>query len=68
MVLPKDILKGTQFLKYTCCQKMDLEDMPWIFLEDIETAYNPQKAHYEVSFYLPKGAYATNVICFLKGI
>jgi len=40
----------------------------WIFLEDIETAYNPQKAHYEVSFYLPKGAYATNVICFLKGI
>jgi len=40
----------------------------WIFIEDIESKYIEQKAHYELSFYLPKGAYATNVIDFLKGV
>jgi len=40
--------------KYSCC-KNGFRRYAWIFLEDIETAYNPQKAHYEVSFYLPKG-------------
>ena len=39
----------------------------WIFVEDIKTEYIEQKAHYEIGFYLPKGAYATNIISFLKG-
>jgi len=48
---------------------MDLEDTLGIFLEDIETAYNPHKS--SLWSKLPifrREAYATNVICFLKGI
>jgi tRNA pseudouridine13 synthase len=39
----------------------------WIFPEDIKTAYLPEKAHYELSFVLPRGSYATVVVDLLKG-
>jgi tRNA pseudouridine13 synthase len=39
----------------------------WIFVEDIQKEYIAQKAHYELSFFLPKGSYATNVLDVLKG-
>jgi len=39
----------------------------WIFVEDIKTNYIEEKAHYELSFFLPKGSYATNVIDILRG-
>ncbi len=39
----------------------------WIFPKEIKKSYIPQKAHYEMSFFLPKGSYATVVIDFLKG-
>ncbi len=39
----------------------------WIFPSGIKSRYIPQKAHYELSFVLPKGSYATNVVDMLKG-
>lgn len=39
----------------------------WIFPEEIKSTYVPEKAHYELSFYLPKGSYATNVLDVLRG-
>ena len=39
----------------------------WIWPEEIETRYIPEKAHYELSFVLPKGSYATNLIDMLRG-
>jgi len=39
----------------------------WIFPYDINTKHIEEKAHYELSFSLPKGSYATNVLDFLKG-
>jgi len=39
----------------------------WIFPQDIEGKYIPQEAHYELSFYLPKGSYATVVVDMLRG-
>ncbi len=39
----------------------------WIFVEDIKRNYIEEKAHYELSFYLPKGSYATNVLDVLRG-
>jgi len=34
----------------------------WVFVNDIETTYNEEKAHYEINFFLPKGSYATELI------
>jgi len=39
----------------------------WIFVEDIKSNYIEEKAHYELSFFLPKGSYATNVLDVLRG-
>jgi tRNA pseudouridine13 synthase len=39
----------------------------WIWPSDIRRKYLPEKAHYELSFALPKGAYATNVVDMLRG-
>jgi len=39
----------------------------WIFVDDIEGKYIEEKAHYELSFSLPKGSYATNVLDVLRG-
>jgi len=39
----------------------------WVFPDEIKGEYIPQKAHYELEFYLPKGSYATNVVDILKG-
>jgi len=39
----------------------------WIFPEIYEKKYIPQSAWYELSFYLPKGSYATVLVDFLKG-
>ena len=39
----------------------------WIFPEDISFKYIPQNAWFEVSFFLPKGSYATVLVDFLKG-
>lgn len=46
--------------------KKTLEDgsrrFAWIFPEDIESNYKEEKNWFEISFYLPKGSYATQVI------
>ncbi|MBD3791403.1 MAG: tRNA pseudouridine(13) synthase TruD [Campylobacterales bacterium] len=39
----------------------------WIQVTDIKGKYIEEKAHYEVSFTLPKGSYATNVLDVLRG-
>jgi tRNA pseudouridine13 synthase len=39
----------------------------WIEVEDIKKRYVEEKAHYELRFTLPKGAYATNVLDMLRG-
>jgi len=39
----------------------------WIFPTDIQSKYIPEKAHYELGFFLPKGSYATNVVDMLRG-
>jgi len=39
----------------------------WVFPDKIKGEYIPQKAHYELEFYLPKGSYATNVVDMLRG-
>ncbi len=39
----------------------------WVFPSDIYRRYVPQKAHYELSFTLPKGSYATVLVAILKG-
>ena len=39
----------------------------WIFPNDIQSKYIPEKAHYELGFFLPKGCYATNVVELLRG-
>ncbi len=39
----------------------------WIFPEDIDFKYLPQNAWFELSFFLPKGSYATVLVDFLKG-
>ena len=39
----------------------------WVQVEDIEKRYIEEKAHYELSFRLPKGSYATNVLDVLRG-
>ena len=39
----------------------------WIFVDNIEGKYIEEKAHYELSFFLPKGSYATNVLDVLRG-
>lgn len=52
-----------------------VEDLPlngtrryaWIQVTDIEKNYIEERAHYELSFSLPKGSYATNVLDVLRG-
>lgn len=39
----------------------------WIFVDEIEGKHIEEKAHYELSFVLPKGSYATNVLDVLRG-
>jgi tRNA pseudouridine13 synthase len=39
----------------------------WVFPTDIHRRYVPEKAHYELSFTLPKGSYATVLVAMLKG-
>ncbi len=39
----------------------------WIKVTDIKKRYVEEKAHYELEFTLPKGAYATNVLDLLRG-
>jgi tRNA pseudouridine13 synthase len=39
----------------------------WIQVTEISKTYVEEKAHYELSFVLPKGCYATNVLDVLKG-
>ena len=39
----------------------------WIQVTEINKNYVEEKAHYELSFVLPKGAYATNVLDVLRG-
>ncbi len=39
----------------------------WIFPTHIQSKYIPEKAHYELEFFLPKGCYATNVVELLRG-
>ncbi|RLA74382.1 MAG: tRNA pseudouridine(13) synthase TruD [Epsilonproteobacteria bacterium] len=40
----------------------------WIQVTDIEKKYIEERAHYELSFVLPKGSYATNVLDILRGV
>jgi tRNA pseudouridine13 synthase len=52
-----------------------VEEMPlngarryaWIQVTEITKNYVEEKAHYELSFVLPKGSYATNVLDVLRG-
>ena len=39
----------------------------WIQVTEISKTYVEEKAHYELSFVLPKGSYATNVLDVLRG-
>ncbi len=39
----------------------------WIWPREITRKYLPEKAHYELGFFLPKGAYATNLVDLLWG-
>ena len=39
----------------------------WIQVTEIKKTYVEEKAHYELSFALPKGCYATNVLDVLRG-
>lgn len=39
----------------------------WIFPEIYTKKYIPENAHYELSFYLPKGSYATVLVDMLRG-
>jgi tRNA pseudouridine13 synthase len=39
----------------------------WIGVTEIKKNYVEEKAHYELAFSLPKGAYATNVLDVLRG-
>jgi tRNA pseudouridine13 synthase len=39
----------------------------WIWVSEISKKYIEERAHYELSFVLPKGAYATNVLDLLRG-
>ena len=39
----------------------------WVFPTEIRRRYVPEKAHYELSFALPKGSYATVMVAMLKG-
>ncbi len=40
----------------------------WVFPGEIRSRYVPQKAHYELSFTLPKGSYATVLVDMLRGM
>ncbi len=39
----------------------------WIQVTEIKKDYIEEKAHYELSFVLPKGSYATNILDVLRG-
>ncbi len=39
----------------------------WIQVTEIDKKYIEERAHYELSFVLPKGSYATNVLDVLRG-
>ncbi len=39
----------------------------WIRVDNIKRRYIEERAHYELEFSLPKGAYATNVLDILRG-
>ncbi|WP_457606633.1 tRNA pseudouridine(13) synthase TruD [Nitratifractor sp.] len=39
----------------------------WVWPDEIHRRYVPEKAHYELSFTLPKGSYATVLVAMLRG-
>ena len=39
----------------------------WVQVTELSKTYVEEKAHYEISFVLPKGCYATNVLDVLRG-
>ncbi len=39
----------------------------WIFPKEIKSKYIPERAHFELGFFLPKGCYATNIVDMLRG-
>ena len=39
----------------------------WVWPEEVQRRYVEEKAHYELSFFLPKGSYATVLLELLKG-
>ena len=39
----------------------------WVFPAEIRGKYLPEKAHYELGFFLPKGSYATVLVDLLRG-
>jgi len=39
----------------------------WIFPTEIQGKYIPERAHYELAFFLPKGCYATTIVALLHG-
>jgi len=66
--LPKNNLKNP-IREYNCCPKMELEDKPWIILEEYrDRPYILQKLHYEISLPIsPREPYAyLKVYRFLK--
>ncbi len=78
-ISPMGLLPGKR-AKYSTNSAKIIEDMfdeniavnatrryAWIFPSNIKSTYIPEKAHYELSFDLPKGAYATNVLDVLRG-
>jgi tRNA pseudouridine13 synthase len=78
-ISPTGLLPGKR-AKYSTNSAKIIEDMfdeniavnatrryAWIFPSNIKSTYISEKAHYELSFDLPKGAYATNVLDVLRG-
>jgi tRNA pseudouridine13 synthase len=78
-ISPTGLLPGKK-AKYSLQNAKIIEDMfdedinvtatrryAWIFPGNIQGVHIPEKAHYELSFDLPKGSYATNVLDMLRG-
>ena len=79
-ISPTGLLSGERVLKSksvaktfesefeTTIDQFGARRFAWIKVEDIVSKYVLDKAQYELSFFLPKGAYATILIDFLRGI
>jgi len=64
--LSKDVAFEIESRFLTKIDEIGSRRYAWIFPKEIKKSYIPQKAHYELSFFLPKGSYATVIIDFLK--